>query len=98
MRAVRIQGMCLLTCSAGCLGLSGKRQLFYHGIRIGFLASKNREVKARYPAIANGHTLSPDGFYLYKWPDWNSPKYHERLKKSYYYMKDTFGQVDVENQ
>lgn len=68
------------------------------GIRIGVLASKNGEVQASYPALANGNVLNSDELYLYKWSAWNNPKYHERLKKSYYYMKDTFEKIDLENQ
>jgi hypothetical protein len=33
---------------------------------------------------------------LYSWDKWDIPKYHERLKSSYYILKDTFGRIGVE--
>ena len=34
----------------------------------------------------------------YTWDNWEEPSYHERLKKSYYILKDAFKESKVENQ
>lgn len=30
---------------------------------------------------------------LYSWNEWNVPEYHERLKPSYYILKEAFGRI-----
>lgn len=37
-----------------------------------------------------------DNLYMkrYTWDKWDEPIYHERLKKSYYIMKDSFGEIN----
>lgn len=34
--------------------------------------------------------------FSYEWPYWEEPGYHERLKKSYYYMQKLFGSIKAE--
>lgn len=46
---------------------------------------------------ANGNKISSSDMYRYQWADWDIPQYHERLKKSYYVMKDLFGKISIKN-
>ncbi|WP_052702802.1 hypothetical protein [Paenibacillus beijingensis] len=41
------------------------------------------------PGTVSG-TLSAKDMFTYEWSEWETPEYHERLKKSYYMMKDLF--------
>ena len=36
--------------------------------------------------------LLENKIYLYKWDEWNEPIVEERLKKSYYILKDKFSE------
>lgn len=47
-----------------------------------------------YPQEIDGMISSSD-MYRYQWNDWDIPQYHERLKKSYYIMKDLFGKISI---
>ncbi|MGA1848786.1 MAG: hypothetical protein ACMUHB_05535 [Thermoplasmatota archaeon] len=45
------------------------------------------------PDIENG-VLSPNDHLLYTWEDWDEPEYRERLKSSYYVMRDVYASFD----
>ncbi|WP_307550772.1 hypothetical protein [Paenibacillus sp. V4I5] len=47
-----------------------------------------------YPQVSDSKISSSD-MYRYQWADWDIPQYHERLKKSYYIMKDLFGRISI---
>ena len=42
------------------------------------------------PELVDG-TMPADDSYLYQWPTWGAPTYHERLKESYYIMQAEYG-------
>ena len=52
------------------------------------------ETTSVYP-IANEGEIHSSDMYRYQWADWDMPQYHERLKKSYYIMKDLFGKISI---
>jgi hypothetical protein len=45
-----------------------------------------------YPAVKEGRLPAEDMIPLV-WPAWEQPRFHERLKQSYYVMKEVFGQI-----
>ena len=45
-------------------------------------------------SIPEGGIIPSEGFYHYDYPEWDIPEYHERLKLSYYHMRDTYGNID----
>ncbi|TMV49026.1 hypothetical protein FE783_15255 [Paenibacillus mesophilus] len=45
-----------------------------------------------YPALKEGK-LSAEDMIPLVWPTWEQPRFHERLKQSYYAMKDVFGRI-----
>jgi hypothetical protein len=45
-----------------------------------------------YPAAREGKLLVADMIPL-EWQTWERPRFHERLKQSYYAMKDLFGRI-----
>ena len=52
------------------------------------------ETTSVYP-IANEGEIHSSDMYRYQWADWDMPQYHERLKKSYYIMKDLYGKISI---
>jgi hypothetical protein len=63
------------------------------GLRIAIVGTEQEKVKSTFPEVKDGAIHSEDMF-LYKWKEWQYPSYQERLKDSYYYMKDTFEKVN----
>lgn len=61
------------------------------GINIGIVAYDKNQTDNfdSFPKISNGKILKKN-MYLYTWDEWNEPQYSERLKKSYYILKETF--------
>lgn len=47
------------------------------------------EISYAFPGLSNGILPAKDMF-TYQWDKWEMPRYHERLKKSYYILKDLF--------
>ncbi|QAA31052.1 family 2 glycosyl transferase [Clostridium manihotivorum] len=44
--------------------------------------------------IANNKNISSNEMGYFSWNNWNIPSYHERLKPSYYILKDAFKYID----
>lgn len=42
-----------------------------------------------------GNVLRSEDMYTYRWDKWNTPTYHERLKRSYYILQEKFGQTNL---
>lgn len=59
------------------------------GVRIGAVAVSNDKIVDTLPKPV-GNILRKEDYYLYEWELWETPTYHERLKKSYYILKDLF--------
>ncbi|MCF6409756.1 hypothetical protein [Pseudalkalibacillus salsuginis] len=58
-------------------------------INIGVLFfDEDQQVIDSFPSIKNDVLVEMNG---YKWQNWNSPQYEERLKQSYFIVKDLFG-------
>ena len=45
--------------------------------------------------LEDGKTLKNTEMKLYSWNEWDMPEYHERLKPSYYILKDAFGKIGL---
>ncbi len=60
------------------------------GIRVGVY-----EDGFSYPA-KEGHMLDATHFYTYTWDGWEEPTYHERLKRSYEIVKQTYKKFEGE--
>ncbi|WP_258881509.1 hypothetical protein [Paenibacillus sp. sptzw28] len=84
-------------------GLASKREI--SGFKVSVLSYRpdNKEtseapggaaVSYSSPEPTNGSLMAKD-MYEYHWDKWDIPVYHERLKKSYFIMKDLFGASDV---
>lgn len=58
------------------------------GIRIAVLAIENGQVSS-FPQLKNNELIQSD-VYLYQWKKWEQPVFQERLKDSYFYMKEAF--------
>jgi hypothetical protein len=58
-------------------------------IRIG-LYERDGENVFSYPAKTQDGFINPAQFYPYSWDTWDQPASHERLKQSYYEMKEAF--------
>jgi hypothetical protein len=52
-------------------------------------APGSADISYAFPGIVNG-TLPAKEMFTYQWNKWETPQYHERLKKSYYIIKDLF--------
>lgn len=61
------------------------------GINIGIVAYDKNQTDNfdSFPKISSGK-IPKKNMYLYTWDEWNEPQYSERLKKSYYILKETF--------
>ena len=59
------------------------------GVRIGAVAVSNDKIIDTFPK-SEGSIMRKEDFFLYDWERWEMPTYHERLKKSYYILKDLF--------
>jgi len=44
-------------------------------------------------SLLKGSEFSSDGLVKFDYQEWDQPKYHERLKESYYIMKETFEEI-----
>ena len=69
-------------------GLASSRTIA--GMRVGVY-----ENEFSYPT-KEGHTLHAKQFYTYTWDAWEEPTYHERLKRSYTIVKETYKQIEGE--
>ena len=63
---------------------------FYIG---GLLVGENNKILESMPKIIDNR-LKKEDFFRYHWVGWDKPSYSERLKKSYYIIKDTFSRYD----
>ncbi|MCA1029824.1 hypothetical protein LCL95_02105 [Bacillus timonensis] len=74
-------------------GISNNEEI--EGIRIGYVIANINEgnIIEAFPQPDKEKTLNSSKFYQYSWPIWEQPTYHERLKQSYYYMKDLFNKL-----
>lgn len=72
-------------------GLTGSN--FIQGIKLGVVMYDNQKesILDSLPEIEND-LLEKERLAFYQWPNWEVPTYHERLKESYYIMKDTFAE------
>jgi hypothetical protein len=59
------------------------------GFRVAVVAAGTEGVIGSLPALTDNHIKKIDTK-LYSWDMWETPRYHERLKKSYYMMKEIF--------
>ncbi|NEY72231.1 hypothetical protein G4D63_10895 [Bacillus mesophilus] len=60
---------------------------FIEGIRVGVVhANEENEILQTFPSVLTNETE----YLMYQWEKWNEPSYQERLKKSYYILKDVF--------
>jgi hypothetical protein len=60
------------------------------GIRVATAATKQGKLVQTIPRQSNNLLQQKDAF-LYSWSEWEQPLYYERLKKSYYMIKETYG-------
>lgn len=51
-----------------------------------------RDLEYAWPAPRDG-VLKSEDLFDYAWNTWNTPKYHERLKKSYFILQKKFGEL-----
>ncbi|PFA67449.1 hypothetical protein CN378_11450 [Bacillus sp. AFS015802] len=58
-------------------------------IRVG-LYEKDGEKVFSYPSRTQEGFMNPEQFYPYTWKAWDQPASHERLKQSYYEMKEAY--------
>ncbi len=72
-------------------GLKSRR--IVPGIRLGLYVADGAD-SFSFPAM-EGQVLPAKQFYTYKWPVWDAPRYHERLKQSYEEMKKAFSDAKV---
>ncbi|MDF2903106.1 MAG: hypothetical protein K0S25_744 [Bacillus sp. (in: firmicutes)] len=59
------------------------------GVKISVLATEKDQTIASFPEVVNGQMNGADS-YLFQWKEWEQPNYHERLKASYYIMKEAY--------
>ncbi|MGJ7910184.1 hypothetical protein [Neobacillus sp. LXY-1] len=59
------------------------------GIRVAVVTTSQAGVESTLPTQRNSQIVQNDA-YLYRWEEWNEPSYYERLKQSYYLMKETY--------
>lgn len=72
-------------------GLESRKNI--DGIRVSLATydTKNPEDYDSFPRNIDGK-IPGDNMYLYTWDEWNEPIVEERLKKSYYILKNKFGE------
>jgi len=68
-------------------GLTGSETI--KGIRIAIAVSEPNEKTTSFPNPVGGK-LTVDDSQVYSWEDWEQPAYHEKLKESYWIMKEAF--------
>ncbi|WP_251032626.1 hypothetical protein [Mesobacillus foraminis] len=59
------------------------------GITVSLAVTEHGKLTTTLPKMDGGEVKMEDA-YLYKWKEWEEPLFHERLKQSYYLLKDTF--------
>ncbi|MGJ7919821.1 hypothetical protein [Neobacillus sp. LXY-4] len=69
-------------------GLKGKEKIV--GIKIAVVTTEKDKLNKTLPKM-NAGVLDEKDVFLYEWKEWDQPNFHERLKDSYYIMKETFG-------
>ncbi|MDF2724587.1 MAG: hypothetical protein K0Q59_4262, partial [Paenibacillus sp.] len=57
-----------------------------------FKPGQQARIADAFPRLTGGQ-LAAQQMKTYTWPVWETPTYHERLKQSYYRMKETFGSI-----
>lgn len=72
-------------------GLESKQNIDSIAVAVVVYDSKNPEDFDSFPRANNGKILV-DEIYKYSWDNWDKPIIEERFKKSYYIMKDKFGE------
>lgn len=68
-------------------GIEGEQKT--DGVKIAVLATEKDQTIASFPEVVNGQMNGADS-YLFQWKEWEQPNYHERLKASYYIMKEAY--------
>ncbi|MGD6877609.1 hypothetical protein [Bacillus infantis] len=71
-------------------GLSGSSII--ESMTIGAAVTENGKLAGTAPAMTDGVIKEEDSF-KYSWKSWEEPQYHERLKQSYWIMKDAFSKA-----
>ncbi|SFA81052.1 MULTISPECIES: hypothetical protein [unclassified Bacillus (in: firmicutes)] len=71
-------------------GLTGSRKISDIGVVVAF--SENEKLLYTQPETSHA-TITRDSVAIYNWDDWDEPRYYERLKESYYIMKNTYGSI-----
>ncbi|WP_318503630.1 hypothetical protein [Bacillus sp. T3] len=59
------------------------------GIRIGIVTNKKDGSIQTFPTLSESNLDQKDA-YLFQWKEWEQPSYQERLKESYFIMKETY--------
>lgn len=62
------------------------------GIRIGIVTDKKDDSIQTFPTL-NESILDQKDAFLFQWKEWEQPSYQERLKDSYFIMKEAFGET-----
>lgn len=60
------------------------------GIHLALAIVKDKGNLETYPMMTSDHILAENATALYQWKEWEQPSFHERLKPSYYMMKQAF--------
>ncbi|KAA0548136.1 hypothetical protein FZW96_10440 [Bacillus sp. BGMRC 2118] len=69
-----------------------KSSFITEGIKVGVVQTdKNHQVLQSIPRVSE--LQNEEAYHLYKWERWDTPTYKERLKQSYYLLKESFSKV-----
>lgn len=71
-------------------GIESRKNIDGIKVAVSTYDANKREKFDSFPRINNGR-IPKDDMYLYIWDEWDEPIVEERLKKSYYILKDKFG-------
>jgi hypothetical protein len=73
-------------------GLTGSQKI--EGIRVSLAVTNQQKIIETFPMEENAEISQTDSV-LYKWKEWEEPSFHERLKKSYYIMQETYRSTKI---
>lgn len=65
------------------------------GIQIAAVMEKEEEIISSFPKLNRYNEILAADAKWYTWDEWEMPAYHERLRASYYLLKDAFSEINL---
>lgn len=73
-------------------GINGS--IVIDGIRMAVVVTEKNQILSTFPRMESG-MLKESNTAVYRWQEWETPSYHERLKESYYILKEAYKSIGI---